>query len=152
MFNTDKQITEIKELAEGIVLIEDRIERLEKESAAKREALIALMQQAGQTAVTLDSGLAPRLETKQRISKRKEITVEKLSIWLLENDLYDIIRPTVHPATLQSTLEGFIAAGNELPGHLFSQFEQVVIRFNGRTKFLSSYQQSAPSNQLNAKD
>ena len=152
MFENETQITQIKELAEGIVLIEARVERLEKEAVAKKEELIALMQQAGQTAVKLDSGLFPCLETKQRISKRKEITVEKLSIWLLENDLYDIIRPTVHPATLQSTLEGFIAAGNELPENIFSQFEQVVIRFNGRTKFLSSYQQSAPSNQLNAKD
>ena len=139
MFENEKQITEIKELAEGIVLIEDRIERLEKEAAAKREALITLMQQAGQTAVTLDSGLSPRLETKQRIGKRKEVAAEDLHIWLAEHGLADIIKPMVHHGTLQTTLEGFIATGHELPEKIFSQFEQTVIRFNGRTKFVQEH-------------
>lgn len=138
MFDNDTQITQIKELAEGIVLIEDRIARMETEAAAKKEALIALMQQAGQTAVKLDSGLAPRLETKQRISKRKEIPTDQLHSWLAKHGLADIIKPTVHHGTLQTTLEGFLAAGNELPEDLFSQFEQTVIRFNGRTRFLQS--------------
>ena len=136
MFENESQITRITELAEGIVLIEARVERLEKEAVAKKEELIALMQQAGQTAVKLDSGLFPCLETKQRISKRKEIDNEELFDWLYYNGLEDIIKPTVHHGTLQTTLEGFIAAGNELPENIFSQFEQVVIRFNGRSRFL----------------
>lgn len=136
MFNTDKQITEIKELAEGIVLTEEKIRHLEKEASAKRESLITLMQQAGQTAVKLDSGLSPRLEIKQRIGKRKEIGAEVLHGWLAKHGLADIIKPTVHHGTLQTTMEGFIAAGNELPENIFNQFEQTVIRFNGRTRFL----------------
>ncbi len=139
MFTTERQHTRIKDLAEGIVLVEDRIGRLERIAIAKKDELIALMQQAGQTGVKLESGLFPRLETKQRISKRKEIEAEIMYGWLAFNGLGDIIKPTVHHGTLQTTLEGFIAAGNELPDDLFNQFEQVVIRFNGRTRFLQEY-------------
>jgi DNA polymerase III delta prime subunit len=49
----------------------------------------------------LDSGLAPRLETQQRISKRKEVGPDDLFFWLSVNELEDIIKPTVHPKTLQ---------------------------------------------------
>ena len=77
MFENDGQITRIKELAEGIVLAEDRIGRLERIAIAKKNELITLMQQSGQVGVKLESGLFPRLETKQRISKRKEIENEE---------------------------------------------------------------------------
>jgi hypothetical protein len=143
MFENETQITQIKDLAEMIVLAEDRIARFERIVIAKKDELIALMQQAGQVGVKLESGLFPRLETKQRISKRKEIEAEQLYIWLVENGIGDIVRPTVHPKTLQSTLEGFIAAGNELPSEMFNQFEQTVIRFNGRTNFLTQETQKA---------
>ena len=137
MFENESQITRIKNLAEGIVLAEDRIKQLEKMATAKKYELTALMQQAGQTGVKLESGLSPRLETKQRIGKRKEIEFEELYRWLYYNNLEDIVKLTVHPKTLQSALEGFIAAGNELPESLFNQFEQVVVRFGGRTQFLT---------------
>jgi hypothetical protein len=136
MFENDTQKTRIKDLAEGIVLAEDRIKQLEKMATTKKYELMALMQQAGQTGVKLDSGLAPRLEIKQRVSKRKEIEFEELYRWLYYNNLEDIVKLTVHPKTLQSALEGFIAAGNELPESLFNQFEQTVVRFGGRAKFL----------------
>ena len=143
MFENETQITQIKDLAEMIVLAEDRIARFERIVIAKKDELIALMQQAGQTAVKLESGLAPRLETKQRISKRKEVDLDDLFYWLCEHGLSDIIKATVHHGTLQTTLEGFIAAGNELPSDMFNQFEQTVIRFNGRTKFLTQETQKA---------
>ena len=139
MFENETQITAIKELAEMIVLAEDRIARFERIVIAKKDELIALMQQAGQVGVKLESGLFPRLETQQRISKRKEIEAEQLYIWLVENGVGDIVKPTVHHGTLQTTLEGFIAAGNELPPEMFNQFEQTVIRFNGRTRFLQEH-------------
>ena len=139
MFENETQITRIRDLAEGIVLAEDRIGRLERIVIAHKDELITLMQQAGQTGVKLDSGLFPRLETKQRISKRKEVAADNLHGWLAFNGLSDIIKPTVHHGTLQTTLEGFIAAGNVLPDDLFSQFEQVVIRMNGRTQFLKDH-------------
>ena len=143
MFENETQITQIKDLAEMIVLAEDRIARFERIVIAKKDELITLMQQAGQTAVKLESGLAPRLETKQRISKRKEVDLDDLFYWLCEHGLSDIIKATVHHGTLQTTLEGFIAAGNELPSDMFNQFEQTVIRFNGRTKFLTQETQKA---------
>ena len=146
MFEDDGQVKRIKELAEGIVLTEDTIGRMEKEVIAKKEALITLMQQAGQMAVKLDSGLFPRLETKQRIGKRKEVAADDLHIWLARHGLADIIRPTVHHGTLQTTLEGFIAAGNPLPEKIFNQYEQVVIRFNGRTNFLTQQMQKTQGN------
>ena len=139
MFEDDGQLKKIKELAENIVLTEDRIGRMEKGVIARKKALIALMQQDGQTGVLLDSGLFPRLETKQRIGKRKEIEADDLHVWLAQHGLADIIRPTVHAGTLQTTLERFIAAGNPLPERIFNQFEQVVIRFNGRAKFVQEY-------------
>ena len=148
MFENETQITRIKELAEGIVLTEEKIKHLEKYIANQRGALIFLMQQAGQTGVKLDSGLFPRLETKQRISKRKEVAADGLHGWLAKHDLSDIIKPTVHHGTLQTTLEGFIAAGNELPPEMFSQFEQVVVRMNGRTQFLKDH--SARMESINA--
>ena len=143
MFENESQITQIKELAESIVLTEEKIGRLERIAIAKKDELITLMQQAGQVGVKLESGLAPRLETKQRISKRKEVDLDDLFYWLCEHGLSDIIKPTVHHGTLQTTLEGFIAAGNELPSDMFNQFEQTVIRFNGRTKFLTQETQKA---------
>ena len=152
MFENDGQLKKIKELAESIVLTEDRIGRMEKGVIARKKALIALMQQAGQVGVKLESGLFPRLETKQRISKRKEIEAEQLYIWLVENGIGDIVKPTVHPGTLQTTLEGFIAAGNELPEKIFNQYDQTVIRMTGRSQFLTSRQQSDFSNQLTTKD
>ena len=139
MFENETQITQIKTLAEGIVLTEEKIKQLEKYIANQRGALIFLMRQAGQTGVKLDSGLAPRLETKQRISKRKGIDPEDLYHWLYYHELEDIIKPAVHHGTLQSTLEEFVAKGNELPDDLFNQFEQTVVRFNGRTEFLRNH-------------
>ena len=73
MFTTDTQKTQIRDLAEEIVLTEEKIKQLEKGVIARKKALISLLQQSGQTGVLLDSGLFPRLETKQRIGKRKEI-------------------------------------------------------------------------------
>jgi hypothetical protein len=97
------------------------------------------MQQAGQTAVKLDSGLSPRLEVKQRISKHKDIPNEQMFDWLSDNGLGDIIKPAVHPGTLQTTLDSYLAAGHQLPETLFNQFEQTVVRFNGKTQFLQAH-------------
>ena len=62
---------------------------------------------------------------------------QRFGATLARHGLADIIRPTVHHGTLQTTLEGFIAAGNELPEKIFNQYEQTVIRFNGRSRFLT---------------
>jgi hypothetical protein len=134
----EKQKT-IKMLAEAIVLTEERIADWEKQAADMRQALIDLMQQTGQASVTLDSGLAPKLEIKQRISKKQDAANETIFDWLKDNGLGDIIKPAVHPGTLQTSLEMFIAGGGQLPETLFSQYEQPSIRMNGRSKFLATH-------------
>lgn len=126
----------IKQLAEEIVLTEDKIERLEKETAAKKEALIALMQQTGLHSVKLDSGLSPRIENQIRIGKRKEVENEPFFAWLHDNGLADLIKPGVHAGTLQIALSEYIAKGNALPEELFHRFEQAALRFGGRKRFL----------------
>ena len=136
MFENDGQDTRIKELAEDVVLTEAHIKHLEQRVIAKKFELKYLMQQAGQTAVKLTSGLAPRIETKQRISKRKGVADDDLFSWLDNNDLADIIKWSVNPRTLQSALEGFTAGGKEVPDDLFNCFEQTVLRFTGKTSFL----------------
>ncbi|MBE0534531.1 MAG: hypothetical protein IH624_02600 [Phycisphaerae bacterium] len=132
------QTARIKKLAESIVCNEARIGELDKQVAAEREALAAVMRQAGIDSVKLDSGLAPKLETKNRISKRKEAANETVFAWLEANGLGDIVRPAVHPQTLAATLEEFAAEGNAIPEELFHCFEQDSIRFNGRSHFLAT--------------
>jgi hypothetical protein len=139
----EKQNATIKELAESIVLTESQIEDLEKAVVTKKEALIALMQQTGQTAVKLDSGLSPRIENQTRISKRKEIENEQLFTWLNDNGLGELIKPSVHAGTLQTALEEYTAQGNSLPEEIFHEYEQTVIRFNGKTKFLQARQNNS---------
>ena len=134
---TEKQSVTIKELAEGVVLAEAQIEQMEKQAAEMRQALVELMQQSGQSAVTLDSGLSPKLEVRQRISKKSDVENEVLLVWLNCNGLGDIIRPAVHPGTMQTALEAFIANGGKLPEELFNSFEQATVRFNGRSRFLA---------------
>ena len=127
----------IKKLAESIVLSEAEIERMQKSVTASRQVLITLMQQAGLDSVKLESGLSPKLETKQRISRRKEVADDAVFTWLAENGMGDIVRPSVHAGTLQNTLQQHTAQGGAVPEEMFSTFEQTTIRFNGRSKFLS---------------
>lgn len=134
----DSQTEGIKELAESIVLAEARIDELKKETTAKRSELITLMQQTGQTAVTLDSGLSPKLEIKQRFSRKKQISQDQVFSWLRDNGLEGIIRPAVHAGTLQTTLEEFSSQGGAVPEAIFNSYEQPTIRMNGKTKFLNA--------------
>ena len=139
MFENDAQKTEIRDLAAKIVLTEERIKRLKKEVLVDREHIILLLQQSGQLSGGYDNKLAPRLEPQLKISKRGNVEDSDLHKWLAEHGLADIIKPYVHAGTLQTTLEGFVAAGNELPDDLFNQFEKTVVKFGGRTKFLQDY-------------
>ena len=137
MFENDGQKTQIMDLAEEIVLTEEKIKRLEKEVVAKRAEIIAVMQQSGQLSGGYENKLHPRLETQLKISKRVSVEDKQLHSWLAEHDLADIIKPTVHAGTLQSTLVKFIDRGGELPPEMFNQFEKTVVKFGGRTKFVA---------------
>ena len=136
MFENKGQKTRIKDLAEGIVLTEEKIGRLEKVVIADRQALILLMQQSGMVAPGLTSGLTPTLQVNPKISRKSSVKDAELFKYLASIDLADIIKPFVHAGTLQSTLVKFIAKGNTLPPDMFNQFDKIVVRMNGRTDFL----------------
>ena len=139
MFGSSQECTAaVKELAESIVLEEAKIEKTKKEVTAKRDQLICLMQQAGLESIKLDSGLAPKLEVRQRFSRRKDIDERELFRWLAANGLADIIRPAVHPGTLQKALEEHAGQQGDVPQDIFNSFEQPSIRMNGKTKFLNN--------------
>ena len=136
MFTTDTQKTRIKDLAEGIVLTEEKIGRLEKAVMADREALILLMQQSGMAAPRLTSGLTPTLQVNPKISRKSSVKDAELFKYLASIDLADIIKPAVHWSTLQSSLADYIALGHTIPEKLFNQFDKTTIRMNGRSDFL----------------
>ena len=136
MFTTDTQKTEIRDLAEGIVLTEEKIKRLEKAVIADREALILLMRQSGIVSPGLDSGLTPTLQVNPKISRKSSVKDAELFKYLASIDLADIIKPAVHWSTLQSSLADYIALGHTIPEKLFSQFDKITIRMNGRADFL----------------
>ena len=139
MFECPQEINStVKELAESIVLEEARVENIKKEVTAKRDQLICLMQQAGLASVKLDSGLAPKLEVRQRFSRRKDVSETEVFRWLAANGLADIIRPAVHPGTLQKALEEHAGQQGDVPQDIFNSFEQPTIRMNGKTKFLNN--------------
>ena len=128
----------IKELAESIVLTEARIDELKSERNDKRAQLITLMQQSGTESVKLESGLAPKLESKHRFSKKKDVEDTAFFKWLTDNGLGDIIRPGVHHGTLNTALDEFSLQGGDVPDELFNFYEQASIRMNGRSKFLAN--------------
>ena len=136
MFENDGQKTRIRDLAEGIVLTEEKIKRLEKAVIADREALILLMRQSGMSSPGLTNGLNPTIQVNPKITRKSSVKDAELFKYLASIDLADIIKPYVHPGTLQSTLVKFIDAGNELPPELFNQFDKTTIRMNGRADFL----------------
>ena len=139
MFAPSGNITQsIKELAEIIVLTEDQIDKLKSDVTDKRAQLITLMQQSGTESVKLESGLAPKLESKQRYSKKSQVEDTAFFKWLSDNGLGDIIRPAVHHGTLNTALDEFNLQGGDVPEELFNSFEQSTIRMNGRSKFLAN--------------
>ena len=136
MFENDTQKTRIKELAEGIVLTEEKIGRLEKAVIADRQALILLMQQSGMSSPGLTNGLNPTIQVNPKITRKSSVKDAELFKYLASIDLADIIKPAVHWSTLQSSLADYIALGHTIPKELFNQFDKTTIRMNGRADFL----------------
>ncbi len=136
MFENKEQKQLIKNLAESIVLTEEKIKTMKREVLVQRDELIVALQQSGQKGSDLTSGLHPHLTIKPRISKIDTVEDPEFFKWLSENDMADIIKPTVHSKTLQSTLEGHLAKGKKLPTTLFKQFDQTTVGFTHRAKFV----------------
>jgi len=139
MFENKEQKQLIKNLAESIVLTEEKIKTMKREVLVQRDELIVALQQSGQKGSDLTSGLHPHLTIKPRISKIDTVEDPEFFAWLADNDMADIIKPTVHQKTLQSTLEGHLAKGKSIPATMFKQFDQTTVGFTNRSKFVREY-------------
>ena len=139
MFENKEQKQLINNLAESIVLTEEKIKTMKREVLVQRDELIVALQQSGQKGSDLDSGLHPHLTIKPRISKIDTVEDPEFFAWLAENDMADIIKPTVHQKTLQSTLEGHLAKGKKIPMTMFKQFDQTTVGFTNRSKFVREF-------------
>jgi hypothetical protein len=139
MFENKEQKQLIKNLAESIVLTEEKIKTMKREVLVQRDELIVALQQSGQKGSDLTSGLHPHLTIKPRISKIDTVEDPEFFAWLADNDMADIIKPTVHSKTLQSTLEGHLAKGKKLPVTMFKQFDQTTVGFTNRSKFVREF-------------
>jgi len=139
MFENKEQKQLIMNLAESIVLTEEKIKTMKRAVLVQRDELIVALQQSGQTDSGLTSGLRPHLTIKPRISKIDTVEDPEFFAWLADNDMADIIKPTVHQKTLQSTLEGHLAKGKKIPPTMFKQFDQTTVGFTNRSKFVREY-------------
>ena len=146
MFATDTGSIEVAaaELAEHIAIEDDSLAKLDRELKDRKarqieakEKLAEILMQAGLDSIKLSSGLNPSVKIDKKIFKAAGISDEQLFEWLATNQLGDIIKPTVHHGTLNSTLKAFEQQGNELPETMFNVVNQKSVRMNGKSKFLA---------------
>lgn len=130
----------IEEMAVFIAVEGEALEQLVKEVSKKKENLdqakadlSMLMQQNGITKVSLENGLTPKAVTKTKYFKQSGVTDEQFFAWLQDNDLADIIKPTVNFQTMQSTLKTFTG---DIPEALFNISDVPTITMYGKSKFL----------------
>lgn len=113
--------------------------KMEKELLGTMKAQLAEMMQANncKNGHKFDNGIFPRPFTQTKIYKAKGVTDEQLHEWLKDNDLGDIIRPTVPWQTMNATLKKEIEAGKRLPD-IFNITTEQSIKFsgNGHIKYL----------------
>lgn len=146
MFEADSKdtVAQIDEFAQGVCLEMEAVEQLYKEHSRRKEALDAAKEQlnrilteAGMESCKLECGLNPRTKTNRRIFKAKGVDDDQLFDWLRGKDLGDIIKPTVHHGTLNSTMKEYEQQGNELPESVFNVSVRPTITMGGKTAFLA---------------
>jgi hypothetical protein len=120
-------------MAEDIVNIEDRIEKLEAEATAMRESLVNGMLGAGLLKLTTDNGLSVSAG-----SEGQYHMVDKLlgMDWLKDNGYGHLIQPSVPWQTLNVTLNELVESGKAIPDDVFGRKTVNKLRFNNRSKFL----------------
>ena len=131
------------QLAEHIVIEEDKIDQLEtglktrKEKLAEaKEQLASLLMQAGLESIKLESGLNPKVRINRRYYRQAGLGDEELFAWLAANQLDGIIKPTVHFGTLQSAMKEYEEQGNTPPENIFNTVDQRTVTMYGKSKFL----------------
>ena len=135
--------TTIKKMAELIVEKSVELEFTKKVLTERTETLESLkaqlcqiMQQNGFSSCKLENGLNPSTMLKTKYFDAAGLDNEQKFGWLNDNDLGDIIKPTVNFNTLQSTLKAFVLQGHDIPD-IFNVVEVQSIRMNGKSKYLA---------------
>lgn len=67
-----------------------------------------------------------------------------------DHDFSDIIKPTVHWGTLNSTMKDFVGGGGELPELVINAVPEKGIRMNGKSKFLAAIAEAAETPEARA--
>ena len=146
MFGGDEVNTQelIRELAEWIATEMDATDKLGKEMIRRKEALDAAKEklnhtltEAGMKSCKLECGLNPSAKTDTRYYPVAGINSPEFFDWLKENELADIIKPTVHFQTAQSTLKAYEEQGNEVPEAVVKKSLVYTIRMNGKAAYLA---------------
>jgi hypothetical protein len=137
--------SKVEDLAVHITEEDDALARLKAELSKRqeqldqaKEELANLLLSNGMEKVSLSNGLTPKAVVKEKIFKAAGVSDEHLFDWLKDHELADIIKPTVHFSTLQSTLKQFRDGGNEIPRDMFNCTEYSTIVLYGKSKFLAS--------------
>ena len=136
---------QISELAEHVAIEDNAISTLDREIKDRKQkldeaknTLAEILIQAGLQSIKLDGGLSPKVVHKRKYFKQAGITDEQLFSWLELRKLGDIIKPTVHFQTLQSTLKVFEEQGNLIPDNIFNITDYNSVTLYGKSKFLAT--------------
>jgi hypothetical protein len=148
MFNDDsdnatvqQQISDLtvhvcNEMGAVEALKKEHTSRKEKLDVAK-EQLNSLLTQNGMDSCKLECGLTPRRTSKMKYYPVGGVNSEDFFDFLNKNSLADIIKPTVHFGTAQSTLKEFEAQGGEVPEAVCKKSVELSVTMGGKTAFLN---------------
>ena len=134
----------ITTLAEFICNEEDALAAIKSDHTKRKDAndmakeqLYDLIKGAGMDSVKLSCGLAPGTKLTDKFYKAAGCTDEEQQAWLVENNLGDIIKPTVHFGTFNSTMKTFVGQGGVTP-EIFNQVPVKGITMRGKSKYLAA--------------
>lgn len=135
----------ISEFAEGLAIEMEAVDELKVEHTrrkgvvdAAKAQLCIMLREAGMQSCKLECGLNPSAVTNTKYYAVGGINTEEFFGWLNQNNLGDIIKPTVHFQTLQATLKEFESQGGEIPESVVKRSEELTIRMNGKSAYLLS--------------
>lgn len=132
------------QLAEFIVREEVETDQIDSELKQRKTNLDAcktqlaeLLMAAGLESIKLPGGLNPKAKVVRKYFKAAGVDDEHLFVWLKDNGLDGIIKPTVHFQTMQSTLKEFELQGNILPDEVFTVTNTPTVTLYGKSKYLN---------------
>jgi hypothetical protein len=133
----------IGELTEAIAIEDDLLVAIKKNHTDRKiandiakEDLYDLIKAAGMDSVKLSCGLSPGTKLTDKFYKAAGTTDEDQQSWLVRNGLGDIIKPTVHFGTFNSTMKTFKASGGKMP-EIFNVVPVKGITMRGKSNYLA---------------